>query len=205
MITHAAGCSSPSAKFLLGVEASDSAVELRALFGIEPARWYPFRQPIVVDPAAPALLQEMGVVSTDQGQIFEIGAAAQDPIQDVMSITRLRWMITSGEGTSAFPSDQRHGLTTGRDPSGSAQGEWDSGAVDDGGPDLSLISDPQQLIGAELAAVAGFSDPSPGQQILNLHGDDDRCRGATSSWPGQPAATTVRRHLLSTNPPPQIC
>jgi hypothetical protein len=54
----------------LGGEASDPSIELGSLLRVDPARWYPFRQPICVDPAHPAFLQEMGVViTTEQGQV----------------------------------------------------------------------------------------------------------------------------------------
>ncbi|HJY43818.1 MAG TPA: hypothetical protein VJ301_04300, partial [Propionibacteriaceae bacterium] len=42
----------------------DSAVELEALLRVNPPGRYPLRQTIRVDPAAPAFLQEMGVVVT---------------------------------------------------------------------------------------------------------------------------------------------
>ena len=61
--------SSP-AELALGVQASDSAVELGSLFGVDPPRRYPFRQTVGVDAAGPAFLQEMGVViSAEQGQL----------------------------------------------------------------------------------------------------------------------------------------
>ena len=48
--------------------------------------------------------------------------------------------------------------------------------VDDGGPNLSLISNPQQLGCAELAAVCGLSNPSLREQILDTDSDDHRGR-----------------------------
>ena len=59
---------------------------------------------------------------------------------------------------------------------GSAQGQWDAVSIDDGGPDVGLIGDPEELIGGELAAVGGFGQPSFGEQILEADGDDHRCR-----------------------------
>ena len=38
--------------------------------------------------------------------------------------------------------------------------------VDDGGPDFSFISNPEQLIRSELGAVAGFGQSGFGEQIL---------------------------------------
>ena len=51
--------------------------------------------------------------------------------------------------------------------------------VDDGGPNFSLIGNPQQLIGTELAAVGGFGQSGFGEQLLQADGDDHRGGGAT--------------------------
>ena len=48
-------------------------------------------------------------------------------------------------------------------------------AVDDGGPDVGLISYPQQLLGGELGAVGGFAESGFGEQLLDADGDDHRC------------------------------
>jgi hypothetical protein len=82
-------------------------------------------------------------------------------------------MRTSGEAASGISSDQGYGLAAGGEPLGPAQCEGDAVAVDDGGPDLGLISNAQQLIRAELAAVAGLGQPGPRQKIIDVDGDDD--------------------------------
>ena len=140
----------------LGVEASDAGVELGSLILVDPSRWYPFRQTITVHPAGPAFLQEMGVViSAKQGQIIKIGKTTENPIQDVVSVAPAGGMSTPGERTSAVSYVQGHGLAWGGDPSGSSQREGDVVVVDDGGPDVSFISNPEQLLGGELGAVGG--------------------------------------------------
>ena len=64
------GCSAPLAELLaLGVEASDSCVELRSLILIDPPGRDPFGQPVGVDPASPAFLQEMSVVIPAQQRL----------------------------------------------------------------------------------------------------------------------------------------
>jgi hypothetical protein len=62
---------SPSpVQLLLGVQASDSRVELGFLFGVDPSGWYPFRQFVGVHLAGSAFLQVVGVVvSGEQSQI----------------------------------------------------------------------------------------------------------------------------------------
>ena len=50
--------------------------------------------------------------------------------------------------------------------------------VDDGGPDVGFVGNPQQLIDTELAAVAGFSQPSLGEEVVEADGDDHRRWGA---------------------------
>jgi hypothetical protein len=82
-------------------------------------------------------------------------------------------MRTSWEAASGISSDQGHCLPAGGEPLRSAQCEGDAVAVDDGGPDLGLISNPQQLIRAELAAVACLGQPGPRQEIIDADGDDD--------------------------------
>ena len=58
----------------LGVDALDAGVELGVLILVDPAGWDPFGEPVGVDAAGPAFLQEVGVVvSAEQGQIFKIG------------------------------------------------------------------------------------------------------------------------------------
>jgi hypothetical protein len=105
--------------------------------------------------------------------LVQIGRPAIDPVADVVPVAPLRWVITARKGTSAVPGSQCHGLTPGGDPAGSPTCEGDIVAVHECGPDFDLISDPQQLIGAELAAVSGFSDPSLGKQIVDIDCDDD--------------------------------
>src|SRR5688572_27945887 len=110
-----------SVELALSSETSDPSIELGLLLRVDPARRYPFRQPVAADATAPAILQEMGVVITaEQGQVVKISWSAINPIQDVMSVAPLRWMITAGERTPAFPGDQGHCLTAGSDASGSS-------------------------------------------------------------------------------------
>ena len=53
---------------------------------------------------------------------------------------------------------------------GSSQCQGDTVLIDDGRPDFGLVSDPEQLIGGELGAVAGVGQPSFGEQILEADG-----------------------------------
>ena len=54
----------------LGVEASDAGVDVGSLIVVDPPGRGPFGEPVGIAAAAPALLQEMGVVvSAEQGQI----------------------------------------------------------------------------------------------------------------------------------------
>jgi len=86
----------------------------------------------------------------------------------------------AGKTASGVSGDQGHGLTAGCQSLGSAEGEGDAVGVDDGGPDFGPISDPQELISTELAAVTGFGEPGFGEQIIDTDGDDDRCRYPTN-------------------------
>jgi hypothetical protein len=85
-------------RLVLGVEASDAGVELGSLILVDPPRRYPFRQPITVDAAGPALLQKVGVVvATEQGQVVQISKSAVDPILNVVSVAAAGGMSTPGE------------------------------------------------------------------------------------------------------------
>ena len=91
------------------------------LIVVDPAGWDPFGEPVSVDAAGPAFLQEMGVVvSAEQGQIVKISEAAEDPVQDVVSVAPLGWVGAAGEAASGVSGDQRHGLTSRGEPSGPA-------------------------------------------------------------------------------------
>ena len=85
----------------LGIEASDAGVDVGLLILVDPSGRDPFGEPVGVDAAGPAFLQEMGVVvSAEQGQIVKIGWAAEDPIQDVVSVAPLGWVGAAGEAAS---------------------------------------------------------------------------------------------------------
>ena len=112
------------------------------------------------------------VVSAEQGEVVKISKPAVDPIHYVVSIAVVGGMSTSGEAASAVSYVQCHGLAWGGESSGSAQGEGNIVVVDDGGPDFSLLSNPQQLIRGQRRAVAGFSQPGFGEQVLQADGDD---------------------------------
>ncbi len=77
MPSRCSGRSSPSVvvvELALGVEALDAGVDVGLLILVDPAGWDPFGEPVGVDAAGPAFLQEVGVVvSAEQGQIFKIG------------------------------------------------------------------------------------------------------------------------------------
>jgi hypothetical protein len=45
-----------SSEFVLSVELLDAGVDLGSLVVVDPPGWDPFRQPVVVDAAGPALL-----------------------------------------------------------------------------------------------------------------------------------------------------
>ena len=63
----------PAVELALGVDALDSGIDVGVLILVDPAGWDPFREPIGIEPAAPAFLQEMSVViSAQQRQIFKI-------------------------------------------------------------------------------------------------------------------------------------
>ena len=93
-----------------------------------------------------------------------------------MSVAPLWWVGAAGEAAAGVSGDQCHGLTSRGEPSGSAERQWDAVSIDDGGPDLGFVGDPEQLIVSELAAVGGFGQPGFGEQILEADGDDHRCR-----------------------------
>jgi hypothetical protein len=70
------GCSSSAAasQLALGVESLDAGVDVGLLVLVDPAGWDPFGEPVGVDAAGPAFLQEVGVVvSAEQRHIFKIG------------------------------------------------------------------------------------------------------------------------------------
>jgi hypothetical protein len=55
----------------LGVDAFDPGVDVGLLILVDPPWWDPFGEPVRVDAAGPAFLQEVGVViPTEQGQIL---------------------------------------------------------------------------------------------------------------------------------------
>jgi hypothetical protein len=54
----------------LVVDAPDAGVDVGLLILVDPPWWYPFGEPVGVDAAGPAFLQEVGVVvSAEQSQI----------------------------------------------------------------------------------------------------------------------------------------
>jgi hypothetical protein len=106
----------------LGVDALDAGVDVGLLILVDPSGWDPFGESVGVDAASPAFLQEMGVVvSAQQSQIFKISWAAEDPIQDVVSVAPLGWVGAAGEAAAGVSGNQRHGLTAGGQPLGSAE------------------------------------------------------------------------------------
>ena len=48
-----------------------------------------------------------------QGQIVKIGWAAEDPIQNVVSVAPVGWVGAAGEAASGVSGDQGHGLAFG--------------------------------------------------------------------------------------------
>ena len=91
----------------LVVDAFDAGVDVGLLIVVDPAGWDPFRQALSVDAAGPAFLQEMGVVvSAEQGQIVKIGRAAEDPVEDVVSVGLARFSRTP----SQWSRDHRKGV-----------------------------------------------------------------------------------------------
>ena len=62
--------SASTSQLPLGVEALDAGVDVGLLILVDPAGWDPFGEPVGVDAAGPAFLQEVGVVvSAEQGHI----------------------------------------------------------------------------------------------------------------------------------------
>jgi len=99
---------------VLGVDALDAGVDVWLLVAVDPAGRDPLGQPVGVDAAAPAFLQEMSVViSAEQSEIVKISGTAQDPVLDVVSVAPLRGMAAAGEGASGVSGDQGHGLAGG--------------------------------------------------------------------------------------------
>jgi hypothetical protein len=78
--------------------------------------------------------------------LVEVGAAAEYPVQDVVTVAPLGWMITARETAAALPGDRCHGLAAAGDPSLPSHRQGDIVLVDDGGPNVGLIGNPQQLI-----------------------------------------------------------
>ena len=54
------------AELALGVDALDAGVDVGLLILVDPPWWDPFGEPVGVDAAGPAFLQEMGVVVSAQ-------------------------------------------------------------------------------------------------------------------------------------------
>ena len=82
----------------MGVDALDASVDVGLLILVDPSGWYPFGEPVGVDATGPAFLQEVGVVvSAEQSQIFKISGAAEDPVEDVVSVAPLGWVGAAGE------------------------------------------------------------------------------------------------------------
>ena len=95
----------------LGVDALDASVDVGLLILVDPSWWDPFGEPVGVDAAGPAFLQEMGVVvSAEQSQIVKFGWAAEDPVEDVVSVAPLGWVGAAGEAAAGVSGDQCHGL-----------------------------------------------------------------------------------------------
>jgi hypothetical protein len=114
--------SASAVELALGVDALDASVDVGLLILVDPAWWNPFGQHVDIDAAAPAFLQEMGVVvSAEQSQIVKISGAAEDPIQNVVSVAPLGWVGAAGEAASGVSGNQRHGLAFGGQPLGSSQ------------------------------------------------------------------------------------
>jgi hypothetical protein len=69
-------------KSSLVVDALDAGVGVGLLMLVDPSGWDPFGEPVGVDAAAPAFLQEVGVVvSAEQGQI--VNTALNVPAWDL--------------------------------------------------------------------------------------------------------------------------
>ena len=84
----------------------------------------PFGQAVVVDPAAPAPAEELGVVVTaEQGEIVEVGESAFGPAEDVVPFAIFGRGVAPGKATSSVPSDERHGLSEGGDSAAAAEVE----------------------------------------------------------------------------------
>ena len=105
----------------MGVEALDAGVEVGLLILVDPFWWCPFGQPVGVDAAGPAFLEEVGVVvSAEQGQVVQVGVAAEYPVHNVVAVAPLWWVGAAGEAAAAVPSGQRQGLAFGGQALGSA-------------------------------------------------------------------------------------
>ena len=115
------GCLSPSAQFALDAQASDSGVELRSLVRGRSTVAVSIPATCRRSSGRSSLSAGNGCGDICRAKSCCLGrSAAVDPVDDVMSVTPLRRMITAREGTSTLPGNQRHGLAAGSDPSGSA-------------------------------------------------------------------------------------
>ena len=66
--------SASASQLALGMYSLDAGVGVGLLMLVDPAGWDPFRKPVDIELAAPAFLQEVGVVvSAEQGQVVKIG------------------------------------------------------------------------------------------------------------------------------------
>jgi hypothetical protein len=65
----------PAVELALGVEALDAGVDVGLLVLVDPAGWDPFGEPVGVDAAGPAFLQEVGVVVSAEQRLSHESAA----------------------------------------------------------------------------------------------------------------------------------
>jgi hypothetical protein len=86
------------AELALVVETPDAGVDVGLLVVVDPAGWDPFGEPVAVDAAAPAFVQEMRVVvSAQQSQVFKVGRTAENPIHNMMPVAPLGWVGAAGK------------------------------------------------------------------------------------------------------------
>src|SRR4051794_37088569 len=121
-------------------------VASRSLLGIQPRRWGPEGDAVLDLDLPPVLLEVAVVEAAHEAEVVEVGAAALDPLDDVMNLGPGRGAIAAGEGAAAVPGGQREALTAGGQPAAGAVGEDPTGVGEDHREHLGLARQRQQRL-----------------------------------------------------------
>ena len=176
-----------------GVPGGDSGIDDRFLITINRAGRGPFGDSVGVDASGPAAGGEIVmVVTAKQSQIVQVRFAAIDPGHEVMSFAPFRGSIAARKGASSIPGVQGEGLAAGWRSAGS-------------GPNPARRRSAVRTVGMMSAWLAIRSTwsvrirvpsllvpyPVPGEQIIDVDGDDHCGRGATRLGHGVGAEESV--------------